>query len=87
MGEVGVHLADQLGAAGERLAKAGDVGRAEALLARPVEHRDVRMLGGQPVGDLPGAVGRGVVDDQQVAAADQALADRGDDASRFEASL
>ena len=79
MGEVGVHLADELCAARQRLAKAGDVGRAEALLARPVEHRDVRVLGRQPVGDLPGAVGRGVVDDQHVAGRVQALAHRGDD--------
>ena len=33
MGEVGVHLDDPLGAAGERAAEAGDVGGAEALLA------------------------------------------------------
>ena len=34
MGEVGVHLGDQPGAAGQRLREAGDVGGAEPLLAR-----------------------------------------------------
>ena len=64
MGEVGVHLEDQLGAAGEGRAEAGDVGGAEAFLARPVQDVDALVLGGEPVGDLAGPVGRAVVDDQ-----------------------
>ena len=39
--EVGVHLGDQLGAAGQRPAEAGDVGGTEALLARAVQDLDV----------------------------------------------
>ena len=66
MAEVGVHLEDTLGAHGEGLAKAGDVGLAEALLAGAVQHRDVGDLEGQLVGQLAGAVRRAVVDDERV---------------------
>ena len=64
--QVGVHLEEQVGAAGQRVAKAGDVGLAEALLAGAVQHLDVGVLAGQAVGQLAGAVGRVVVDDQRV---------------------
>ena len=53
MREVGVHLHDQLGAAGERTAKPGHVGGPEPLLRRPVEDLDVAVLGGEPVGEPP----------------------------------
>ena len=66
MGEVGVHLQDQRGAAGEGAPEAGDVGGAESFLAWPVQDADVLVALGQPLGDLPGAVGRTVIDDQDV---------------------
>ena len=62
MREVAVHLEHELGTVGERAAEAGDVGRAQALLARTVQDADERKLGGQLVGQLAGAVGGGVVD-------------------------
>ena len=46
--------------------EAFDVRGAEALLARAVEHRDEVELGGDAVGDLAGAVGRVVVDHEDV---------------------
>ena len=58
VGEVGVHLDDPLGAGGERAREAGDVGRAEPLLDRPVQDLDPLVGGGEAVGDLTGAVGR-----------------------------
>ena len=63
-GEVGVHLDDELCTSRQRLAKPCDVGGAETLLARPVKHRDVLVRRREPLGDLPGAVGRGVIDDR-----------------------
>ena len=64
MGVVGVHHQHQFGAAVKRALEAGQVGPAEALLARTVQHLDRLQLRGQPVGDPARAVGRGVVDDQ-----------------------
>ena len=64
VGEVRVHLDDEICAARQRLAKPCDVGGAETLLARPVKHRDVLMRRREPLGDLPGTVGRGVIDDE-----------------------
>ena len=66
MREVAVHLEDQLGPVGERAAEAGDVRRAEAFLPRPVQDGDEVELLGEPVGDLAGAVGRVVVDYEDV---------------------
>jgi hypothetical protein len=60
---VGVHLADELGVVRERVGEAGDVGGAEAELARAVEH-----LGAELLGERAGAVGAGVVDDEDVGA-------------------
>jgi hypothetical protein len=64
VGEVGVHLHDQLGARLERVAEPGHVGLAEPLLAGPVQNLDRLQLRGQVVGQLPGSVGRVVIDDQ-----------------------
>ena len=64
MGEVRVHLDHQLGALVERLAEAGDVGAAEPLFVRAVQHFHVRVPLRQPVGEAPGPVGRVVVNDQ-----------------------
>jgi hypothetical protein len=66
VGEVGVHLQDEAGAARERLAEAGDVSRAEPFLARAVEDVDVLVPRRQSVGDRAGPVGRAVVDDQHL---------------------
>ncbi len=68
MRPVGVHLDDAPGAAREHVGEAVDVGPAEALLAGAMEDLDARVRGGQAVGQRPGAVGRGVVDDEQVRA-------------------
>ena len=67
MGEVGVHLQHQAGAGLERPVESGDVGGAEAFLVRPPQNLDLLVPGGEPLGDLPGAVGRVVVDDQHPA--------------------
>ena len=64
MGEVAVHLEHELGALRERPPEARDVRRADPLLRLAVEHGDPRELRGEPVGDLAGAVGRAVVDDE-----------------------
>ena len=78
MRAVGVHLADELGAVRERAGEAGDVGGAEAELARAVEH-----LGAEPLGERAGAVGRGVVDDEDVEVlAGERLAGAGDHAGQ-----
>ncbi len=61
MGAVGVELADEVRALRERAGEAGDVGAPEAELGRAVQH-----LGAQPLGERAGAVGRGVVDHEQV---------------------
>ena len=61
MGEVGVHLQQQVGALGERAVEAGQVRGADPLLALAVQHLDLLDLGGEAVGDRAGAVGRVVV--------------------------
>jgi hypothetical protein len=67
--EVGVHLEQQAGPLLDRPAEAGDVGRPEPALVRPVQDRDLGgRLGGEAVGDRARAVGRGVVDDEDAEA-------------------
>jgi hypothetical protein len=66
--EVRVHLDDVAGAASERVVEAGHVGRAEAALARPVQHLDLLVPGGEAVRDVAGAVGRRVVDHEDAQA-------------------
>jgi hypothetical protein len=61
VGAVGVHLAHEPGPGRERAAEARDVGAAEPELRRPVQHLDA-----QPLGERARAVGRGVVDDEDV---------------------
>ena len=78
MREVAVHLEHELGAVGERAAEAGDVGGAEPLLRGAVEDADVRQLGGEPVGELAGAVGRVVVDHEHAVALAEDAAERAD---------
>ena len=64
MGEVGVHMADESGGAGERRAQPGDIGRPEALLSRPVQNLHAGVRGREPVRDVAGPVRRRVVHDQ-----------------------
>ena len=66
MGEVGVHLHHVARAVVERVAKAGQVGGADPVLLGAVQHLHPVALGGEPIGDLAGAVGRAVVDDQDL---------------------
>ena len=64
MGEVRVHLEHERRPFAQRHLEAGQVRLAQALLARPVQDPDARVLAREPVGELPGAVGRRVVHDQ-----------------------
>ena len=79
MGEVGVHLDDPLGAAVEGDAEAGQVGGPEALLARRGGAPTIDSSGREAVGDLAGAVGRVVVDDQDPPRGGQLLEHGADD--------
>jgi hypothetical protein len=63
---VGVHLDDELVVALQRAGEPGQVGGAEPVLARPVQHADARVRGGHLVGQLAGAVGARVVDDEHL---------------------
>src|SRR5262249_14778284 len=62
--EIGVHLDQEVRAAGQRVSESRRVGRAEALLARAVKPLHQIELRGEAVCDRAGAVGRVVVDDQ-----------------------
>ncbi|EAU64893.1 hypothetical protein STIAU_5457 [Stigmatella aurantiaca DW4/3-1] len=64
--EVRVHLDDVGVARIERPAEGGQIGAAKPLLLLPVKHPDARLLGRQRVGDLPGAIRRVVIDDEDV---------------------
>ncbi len=64
MREIGVHLEDQLRAAVQGQLESGQVGLPEALLAGAVQDLHVRVVLRQPVGELSGPVGRGVVHHQ-----------------------
>ena len=66
VGTVGVHLPDHVVAAAEGDLEPVVVRRAEALLAGAVQHAHARVLGRDRVGEVAGAVGRAVVDDQDV---------------------
>ena len=69
VGEVAVHLEDEVGVERERVSEALEVCGAEAFLPRPVNHAHPRPLHGEPVGEFAGAVGRAVVDDDHEAVA------------------
>src|SRR5262245_20121012 len=66
VGEVGVHLEDVLGPLIERVAEAVAVGRTQPQLARSLEQMDARRGGHPLLHDRGGAVGRVVVDDEDV---------------------
>ena len=66
--EVGVHLADEIGASPSRegVLQAVDIGAAEAARAGAMHHLDAAwVILRELVGDRAGAVGRAVVDHQQ----------------------
>ena len=52
----------------ERVAKAREISGPDPVLLAAVHHLDLFPLGGEPVGDIPGSVGRAVVDDQDLVA-------------------
>ncbi len=67
MRAVGIH-GHQQGVAELRAAlQSGDVGGPQPQLPGPVLDEDARVAAGETVGELPGAVGRVVVDHQHVA--------------------
>ncbi len=66
MREVGVELGDRGIAVLERPVESGAVGVAEAVLAGTVQDVQPRPRRGHAIGECAGAVGRGVVDDQDV---------------------
>jgi hypothetical protein len=68
VGSVGVHLADRVVARCERPGEARTVGGAEAGFGWPVQHVHAVVALGEPIRDIPGAVGGVVVDDEHVGA-------------------
>ncbi|KQR43791.1 hypothetical protein ASF82_09210 [Frigoribacterium sp. Leaf164] len=66
VGAVGVHLDEGRVAALEPPGEAGQVRGAEAGLAGAVQHVHPGVAGGPRVGEVAGAVGRAVVDDENV---------------------
>jgi len=79
VGPVGVHLADHVVPLVERDPEPVLVRRPEAALLGAVQDLDGVVARGQLVGDLAGAVGRVVVDDQHPPRIGQVGEDRGDD--------
>ncbi len=68
MRPVGVHLDEELGTLGQADPERVLVGAAKPKLARPVQDPHAGIGGGQSIRELAGAVGRGVVDDQDLVA-------------------
>lgn len=66
MGEVTVHLHDIFVAAFKCPGKARTVGAPEAVLLGAMQHLHLRVLGGEVVGDLSGAVGGVVIHHEEV---------------------
>ena len=66
MGQVGVHLDEDIEPALQAPCESRHVGRPETFLARPVKHRDPVVLGRQRVRHPPGAVGGVVVHHEDV---------------------
>src|SRR2546430_132559 len=66
MGEIGVHLDDRVGPVLQGVPEAGDVRAAETELARSMEDMECGYLAGELFGDLARAIGRVVIDDQNM---------------------
>ena len=77
MGEVDVHRHDDVVAVVEGVLETGPVGAAEALLARPAQHRDLPQLGAELGDHVASAVRAVVVDDEHVGIGDRLPAPRG----------
>ncbi len=65
MAEVGVHVDDDRGAPVEGHAEPIEIRPTQALLRLAVANADARIGGRELIGDLAGAVGRAVVDDEK----------------------
>ena len=66
MGEIGIHLEHEVEAMLERPAEAGNVGPPQPLLGSPVQAVNPRLPGSHLIGQLAGAIGRGVVHHQDL---------------------
>ena len=66
VGEVGVHLDEDVEAALEPLGEAGEVGAAEAVLGRAAQHRDAGIGGAGGLDELGRPVRAVVVDDEDL---------------------
>ncbi len=66
MGAVSVHFDQDVVAVAQSPVETGHIGCAEAVLGVAVEHVHARIGRCDPIGDLPGAVGARVVDDQEI---------------------
>ena len=72
MAEVGVHLDDDVRLTGNKVLECRHVGSPEALLGRAVKDGNGRLCLCHLVGQLPRAVWRAVIDDQDVGVRDDA---------------
>jgi hypothetical protein len=63
---IGVHLDEDLVVSLETPAETSDVSGAKTLLAMPVEHMDLQIIGGQAISKLPRPVWTSVVHNQDV---------------------
>ena len=69
MGEIGVHLGDEVGRQLQSPAESGDIGRTKTALRRAVDDLDASgMDGRERVRKPSGAVGRTIVDDDDAVA-------------------
>ena len=72
VGEVGIHLGDEIGRKLQRPAKSGDIGRTKTALGRAVDDLDPSGMGGRErVCKCSSTVGRTIVDDQDAVARSQ----------------
>src|SRR5690606_19317467 len=75
---VGVHLHEHRVAVLEPPPETGDVGGTETVLLGAVQHRDALVGGGEFVGEVTGAVGAAVVDDEDVGVRQRSVQPRDD---------
>jgi hypothetical protein len=65
VGEVSIHLDDDLRTFTQGAVKPRGIGRPETLLVGPVHHGHPRFRDGETIGYLAGAIGGRVIDDEQ----------------------
>lgn len=75
VGKISIHLHDRRSSRIQGTPEAGEVCRAEPLLALAVEHLEVAAFSGEAVGDLAGAVGGGIVDHEDPVVFGESLTD------------